>query len=189
MLKLSSKPQIWGVQHLHGKSGWNGTLLMVQDFPGVAFRLARVSRCWKKTIKNQNGGCICSVSRVEWDFTNGTRIFRSFRLEQEKRNTSEDFHLFRRFSGGMSCSIWISNRNFGFWLTNGERSWLLYVVVKESTANICVKMRATRAARLFFLLQPKIVLRSLKPGSHLCYKHKPKHKHKHKKNRAWTGVK
>ena len=23
-----------GVYHLHGKSGWNGTLVMVQDFPG-----------------------------------------------------------------------------------------------------------------------------------------------------------
>ena len=23
-----------GVYHLHGKSGWNGILVMVQDFPG-----------------------------------------------------------------------------------------------------------------------------------------------------------
>ena len=33
-----------GVYHLNGKSGWNGMLVMVQDFPGVAFRQARDSR-------------------------------------------------------------------------------------------------------------------------------------------------
>ena len=59
-------------------------------------------------------------NRVEWEFTTGTAIFRSFR---EKRNTSEDFHLFRKLSGGMSCTIWISNRNFRFLLTNGKRPW------------------------------------------------------------------
>ena len=31
---------------------------MVQDFPGVAFRRARVSRGWMKTITNQNGGAV-----------------------------------------------------------------------------------------------------------------------------------
>ena len=61
------------------------------------------------------------ANRVEWEFTNGTAIFRSFLLEREKRNTSEDFHLFRKLSGGMSCTIWISNRNFRFLLTNGKR--------------------------------------------------------------------
>ena len=45
------------------------------------------------------------VNRVEREFTNGTGFFRSFRLEREKRNTSEDFHLFRKLSGGMSCTI------------------------------------------------------------------------------------
>ena len=43
------------------------------------------------------------VNRDEWEFTNGTAIFRSFRLVREKTNTSDDFHLFRKLSGGMSC--------------------------------------------------------------------------------------
>ena len=47
----------WGIYHLHGKSGWNGTLVTVQDFPGMAFRQAPVSGGWEKTIRNQNGGC------------------------------------------------------------------------------------------------------------------------------------
>lgn len=34
------------VNHLHGKSGWNGTLVMVQDFPGVLLPQARVSQGW-----------------------------------------------------------------------------------------------------------------------------------------------
>ena len=41
----------------------------------------------------------------------------------EKKNTSEDFHLFRKLSGGMSSTIWISNRNFRFLLTNGKRPY------------------------------------------------------------------
>ena len=61
------------------------------------------------------------VNRAEWEFTNGTAIFRSFRLEREKMNTFEDFHLFRKRSGEMSCTIWISNRNFRFLLSNGKR--------------------------------------------------------------------
>ena len=32
----------------------------------------------------------------------------------------QDFHLFRKLSGGMSCTIRISNRNFRFLLTNGK---------------------------------------------------------------------
>ena len=63
------------------------------------------------------------VHWAEWEFTNGTGFFRSFRLEREKRNTSEDFHLFQKLSGGTSCTIWVSNRNFRFLLTNGKRSW------------------------------------------------------------------
>ena len=61
------------------------------------------------------------ANRVEWEFTNGAAIFRSFRLEREKRNTSEDFRLFRKVSGGVSCTIWIANRNFRCLLTNGKR--------------------------------------------------------------------
>ena len=38
---------------MRGNSGRNRTLEMVQDFPGVAFRQARVSHGWKKTITNQ----------------------------------------------------------------------------------------------------------------------------------------
>ena len=36
-----------------------------------------------------------------------------FRLEQEKRDTSEDFHLFRKRSGGMSCTIEFPTGIFG----------------------------------------------------------------------------
>ena len=71
------------------------------------WRFARPeSRIRKKTITDQNGGGTeAEVNRVKWDFTNGTGFFRSFRLEQEKRNTSEDFHLFRKLSAGMNCTI------------------------------------------------------------------------------------
>ena len=51
---------------------------------------------------------------VEWELTNGTGIFRSIRLEREERNTSEDFYLFRKRSGGMSCSIEFPTGIFGF---------------------------------------------------------------------------
>ena len=33
--------------------GWNGTRVMVQDFPNLAFRKARVSQGWKKTKTHQ----------------------------------------------------------------------------------------------------------------------------------------
>ena len=42
---------------------------MVQDFPGVTFRWARVSRGWMKTI-NQNGGAVdlmLVISLIEAD--------------------------------------------------------------------------------------------------------------------------
>ena len=54
-----------GVYHLHGKCGWNGTLVMVQDFPGMVFPQTQVSCGRTKTITNQNGACICSVERRE----------------------------------------------------------------------------------------------------------------------------
>lgn len=50
-----------------------------------------------------------------------TGFFQSFWLEREKRNTSKDFHLFRELPGGMGCTIWISNRNYRFLLTNDLR--------------------------------------------------------------------
>ena len=89
---------------------------MVQDFPGVAFRQARVrlaARRKQRQIKMtaasaqcQKAGKEAEVNRVEceFEFTNGTG-FRSFQLEREKRSTSEDFYLFRKLSGGMSCTI------------------------------------------------------------------------------------
>lgn len=43
---------------------------MVQDFPGVTFRRARVSRGWMKTITNQNGGAVdlmLVISLIEAD--------------------------------------------------------------------------------------------------------------------------
>ena len=150
--------------HLHVKSGWNGTLVMVQDFPGqhwiVVQALDELCRlyCWefycatifypqevifgrstlqKRTswlpklviyspvqswfrssevlckiashtvychaaeaaiLKNLQwkAGKRAEVNQAEWEFTNGTAIFRSFRLEREKKNTSEDFHFFLR---------------------------------------------------------------------------------------------
>ena len=63
------------VYQLHEKSGWNAMLAMVQDFLGVAFRQAQVTRGWKKTIMSQNGSCICSVERwkkrPKWEFGTG----------------------------------------------------------------------------------------------------------------------
>ena len=59
-----------GIHHFHGKSSWNGKLVMVQDFPGVTFRRARVSRGWMKTITNQNGGAVdlmLVISLIEAD--------------------------------------------------------------------------------------------------------------------------
>ena len=75
-----------GVYHFHGKSGWNGTLVMVQDFPGVAFRQARVSRGWEKKqqIKMADASAVWEGGkrdRVEPGRVgaqpNGTGIFRS----------------------------------------------------------------------------------------------------------------
>ena len=46
------------------------------------------------------------VNRVEWELTQMIQdFFRSFWLEREKRNTSEDFHLFRKLPGRISCTI------------------------------------------------------------------------------------
>ena len=100
---------------------------MVQDFPGVGVspspRLSRLEENkWRLHLQRRMAGKEAEVHRVEWEFSNGTGFFRSFRLEREKRNTSEDFHLFQKLSGGMSCTIWVSNRNFRFLLTNGKRS-------------------------------------------------------------------
>ena len=87
---------------------------MVQDFPGMAFRQApSLSRLeenndkskWRLYPQCRKAGKEAEVSRVEWEFTNGTGFFRLFRLEREERNTSEDFHHFRKLSGGMSCTI------------------------------------------------------------------------------------
>ena len=58
---------------------------------------------WRLHLQCQKAGIEAEVIRVEWEF--GTGFFRPFRLEQEKRNTSEDFHLFRKPSSGMSCTI------------------------------------------------------------------------------------
>ena len=71
---------------------------------------------WRLHLQRRMAGKEAEVHRVEWEFTNGTGFFRSFRLEREKRNTSEDFHLFQKLSDGMSCTIWVSNRNFRFLL-------------------------------------------------------------------------
>ena len=45
---------------------------------------------------------------------NGIGIFRAFRLERKNRNTSEDFYLFWKLSGGMNCTIGIPTGFFGF---------------------------------------------------------------------------
>ena len=77
-----------------------------------------------KTLQRKAGKG-AEMNRGEWEFTNGTATFRSFQLEWEKRNASEDFHLFWKLSGGMSCTIWIANRNFWFLLTNGKHQGCL----------------------------------------------------------------
>ena len=79
---------------------------------------------WRLHLQRPMAGNEAEVHRVEWEFTNGTGFFRSFRLEREKRNTSEDFHLFQKLFGGMSSTIWVSNRNFRFLWTNGKRSMM-----------------------------------------------------------------
>ena len=56
---------------------------------------------WRLHLQCRKAGKEEYVNRVEWEFTNGTGFFRSFRLERVKRNTSEDFHLFRKLSGGI----------------------------------------------------------------------------------------
>ena len=77
---------------------------------------------WRLHLQCRMAGKGAEVNRVEWEFTNGTRIFQLFWLERETMNTSEDFHLFRKLSGGMRYTILISNQNFRFLLTNGKRS-------------------------------------------------------------------
>ena len=77
---------------------------------------------WRLHQQCRKAGNEAEVNRVKWEFTNGTGFFRSFRLEREKRNKSEDFHLFGKLSGGMSCTISIPNRTFRFLLTNGKFS-------------------------------------------------------------------
>ena len=50
---------------------------------------------WRLHLLRRMAGKETELNRVEWEFTNCTGFFRSFRLEREKRYTSEDFHLFR----------------------------------------------------------------------------------------------
>ena len=76
---------------------------------------------WRLHLQCRKAGKVAEVNRVEWEFTMVKGFFRSFRLERENRNASEDFHLFWKLSGGMSCTIGISNRKFRFLLTNGKR--------------------------------------------------------------------
>ena len=59
---------VWGAYHLNETTVRNGTILMVV------------------------------LNSCEFGLTNGTRIFQSFQLEWEKRDTTEDFHLFRKIS-------------------------------------------------------------------------------------------
>ena len=60
---------------------------------------------WRLHLQCRKAGKGAEVNRVKWAFANGTGILRSFRLEREKGNTTEDFHLFQKLSGGMSCTI------------------------------------------------------------------------------------
>ena len=82
---------------------------------------------WRPHLQCRKARKGAEMNRVEWKFTNGYMNFWSFRLKRKKKNTSEDFHLFRKLSSGMSCTIWISNRIFQFLLTNGERSSFLCI--------------------------------------------------------------
>lgn len=87
---------------------------MVQDFPGggdfarlvslVAGKNNNKSKSWLH-LCCRKAGKEGEVKQVEWEFTNGTGIFQSFWLEWEKRNTSEDLHLFQKFPTGI----------LGFW--------------------------------------------------------------------------
>ena len=63
---------------------------------------------------------ICTENRVGMVRSQWYRYFLVISVETEKRNTSEDFHLFRKLSFRMSCTIWICNRNFRFLLTKGK---------------------------------------------------------------------
>ena len=89
-------------------------------FTHRALPWCRGSHFEKSTVK-AGKRCRGDLGWVGVHKINGTVIFRSFRLEREKRNTSEDFHLFWKLSGGISCTNRISNRNFRFLLTNGKR--------------------------------------------------------------------
>ena len=83
-------------------------ILITGVSPGPSFSLLEKNNDkskWRQHQLCRKAGKEAEVNRVEWEFTNGTGSFRSFRLKREKRNTSEDFHLFRKLSGGMSCTI------------------------------------------------------------------------------------
>ena len=71
-------------------------------FSGVSFRQVRFSSGQKKTIVTNQ---LHRRMAGKGDEVNRVEPVQDFSGHLEKRNTSEDFHLFRKFSGGMNCTI------------------------------------------------------------------------------------
>ena len=134
---------------------------------------------WRLHLQHRKAGKEAEVNGVEWEFINGTAFSQTFRLEREKRNVSEDFHLFWKLSSGMSCTIWISSRNFCFLLTNGKCSdllllnslkflWLFFSIGKENNSS---NFGIAREFGKILLCKKQCILFSHTTGSHA----KPNH--------------
>ena len=68
---------------------------MVQDYGPSLSRIEENNHKskWRLHLQCRKAAKEAEVNRVEWEFTNGTGFFRSFRLKRKKRNINELYHL------------------------------------------------------------------------------------------------
>ena len=106
---------------MHEKTGWNETVPMVllNSFQSDSGRSVRLPSDRNDRSKWKGPSGTAEFLHEAWgerSLTNGTGIFRSFRLEWKKRNTSEEF----RFDYNELYQLTF-NQKFRFFVTNGKR--------------------------------------------------------------------
>ena len=102
-------------------------------------------------------GIGAEANRVEWEFTNGTAIFRSFRLEREKRNTSEDSIFSGNFLVEWAVPFEFPTGIFGFcWqMVNAQVVFSVFTHVTNALTTVTIRHVGVQTNTLKLIVRGK----------------------------------